>query len=537
MRRYRASLVFALAFVWFSVRAARAWLASGYVDPVGRFGAQDEAFYSRVVMEMLRSGDWLTPTLLDRMAYFKPPLLYWLSALSVAVFGPGHYAFRLPSVLAGAGICALAFDWVYRSRGAYTAAFTVVLLATDVYLFTLSSLNMMDAPAGFFAVLALWACAADPQLHRRGTVWLCAAGLAGGLLTKSVAGLAPAAAIAVYWLLRRGNRPGLARMLWLSAVSILLAAPWLVYTLLTHARWFWTEHVLTEILSSASGAGPLSTNDPNIVFYFQRLFLGDPVTACVCCTGLAAFLMRRPAEGALPFIWLALAGFSLLVFRQHAATYLLPLIISASLLCGLTLPSLKRPIGLIASLVVLLFGMTYLVRCAPVVWIETNNAPARALVDYCNLRRSNALFLFEAQDEFYSLLLPLPRVHYGLIDRGRASIHQPINWRSLGVIVTADQFADQRAWWPLFRERLTAFGLSAQRDPRATTVLIPETFAPAALVAAHPELDFYAPASWSADRGDHTVLVADVGHIWLLAKETGVRAPSQIAGREWACRV
>ena len=43
----------------------------------------DEGRYVGVAWEMLRSGDWLVPTL-DGLPFFhKPPLFYWISAASM----------------------------------------------------------------------------------------------------------------------------------------------------------------------------------------------------------------------------------------------------------------------------------------------------------------------------------------------------------------------------------------------------------------------------------------------------------------------
>jgi len=44
----------------------------------------DEGRYVGVALEMLRSGDWLVPTL-DGLPYFhKPPLFYWITSASLA---------------------------------------------------------------------------------------------------------------------------------------------------------------------------------------------------------------------------------------------------------------------------------------------------------------------------------------------------------------------------------------------------------------------------------------------------------------------
>jgi 4-amino-4-deoxy-L-arabinose transferase-like glycosyltransferase len=79
-----ALLVFALAF-----QGSRAlW------DP-------DEGRYAHVALEMLRTGDWLTPMLHHQVPHFsKPPLTYWSIAASVSLLGRTEWAVRLPNALA-----------------------------------------------------------------------------------------------------------------------------------------------------------------------------------------------------------------------------------------------------------------------------------------------------------------------------------------------------------------------------------------------------------------------------------------------------
>ena len=69
-----------------------AWLAaSAWLRPLQ---LPDEGRYVGVTWEMLRSGDWLTPTL-DGLPYFhKPPLFYWITAGSMALFGLDEAAAR-----------------------------------------------------------------------------------------------------------------------------------------------------------------------------------------------------------------------------------------------------------------------------------------------------------------------------------------------------------------------------------------------------------------------------------------------------------
>src|ERR1035437_1692152 len=61
----------------------------------------DEGRYAEIPREILERGDLITPTL-NYVHYFeKPPLLYWINALSLKLFGMNEFAARLPSALCG----------------------------------------------------------------------------------------------------------------------------------------------------------------------------------------------------------------------------------------------------------------------------------------------------------------------------------------------------------------------------------------------------------------------------------------------------
>ncbi|TSC82538.1 MAG: glycosyl transferase protein [Parcubacteria group bacterium Gr01-1014_19] len=74
-----------------------------YILPSGilPFEDADEATYALVVREMLRGGDWLTLHLFDQTWIDKPPLLFWLMAISAKIFGLKEFALRLPVALLG----------------------------------------------------------------------------------------------------------------------------------------------------------------------------------------------------------------------------------------------------------------------------------------------------------------------------------------------------------------------------------------------------------------------------------------------------
>jgi 4-amino-4-deoxy-L-arabinose transferase-like glycosyltransferase len=53
-----------------------------------------EARYAEIAREMLTSGDWLHPRLLNIFHYHKPPGTYWITALSYELFGVNSFAVR-----------------------------------------------------------------------------------------------------------------------------------------------------------------------------------------------------------------------------------------------------------------------------------------------------------------------------------------------------------------------------------------------------------------------------------------------------------
>ena len=69
------------------------WL--GLTQGMRPLSVPDEGRYVGVAWEMLRSRIWSTPTL-DGLPYFhKPPLFYWITALSMKLLGVNLWAARV----------------------------------------------------------------------------------------------------------------------------------------------------------------------------------------------------------------------------------------------------------------------------------------------------------------------------------------------------------------------------------------------------------------------------------------------------------
>ncbi|MGC4059682.1 MAG: glycosyltransferase family 39 protein [Aquabacterium sp.] len=213
--------------------ALLAWLAcTAWMRPLA---VPDEGRYAGVAWEMIRSGDWLTPTLNGLPFFHKPPLFYWLTALSIKAFGLTLWAARLASVL-GALAGALAVHMLAkRWAGPRLAGWSTLVLVTQPFWFggaQYANLDMLVAgcisAAIAFAAHAVLAREAGRPFRLALYGAYAFAGL--GLLAKGLIGLVLPGAVIVVWLLLGGRWRAVLGLLSLPGMAVLavVAAPWFV---------------------------------------------------------------------------------------------------------------------------------------------------------------------------------------------------------------------------------------------------------------------------------------------------------------------
>ena len=87
---------------------AALWLLLLLLASLRPLAVPDEGRYGEIGRWMLVSGDWLTPRLNGIPFFHKPAYLYWLEAISLAIFGIHELALRLvPALHAGLMLVAL----------------------------------------------------------------------------------------------------------------------------------------------------------------------------------------------------------------------------------------------------------------------------------------------------------------------------------------------------------------------------------------------------------------------------------------------
>ena len=95
----------------------------------------DEGRYTSGGINMLRSGDWLVPTIdAEHPHLTKPPMTYWALAASFGALGANEWAARLPAALAfvGTGLLRVRARTPARAGEALAAARRLVAVVCAV---------------------------------------------------------------------------------------------------------------------------------------------------------------------------------------------------------------------------------------------------------------------------------------------------------------------------------------------------------------------------------------------------------------------
>ena len=119
------------------------------------FMGADEPRYARISEEMLRGGDYVTPRLEGAPWLEKPPLLFWVQALSFRVFGVSETAARLPVALL-ATLCILAAGGLaWHLSGFRAGVLSLLILSTSIQFFIFARAGSTDMPLAACLTVAL----------------------------------------------------------------------------------------------------------------------------------------------------------------------------------------------------------------------------------------------------------------------------------------------------------------------------------------------------------------------------------------------
>lgn len=314
------------------------WLLLPAVAPLM---TPDEGRYAEIAREMIVSGDWITPHLNAYLYFEKPPLQYWLTALSFECFGLNEWAARLwPALAFLLSLGAIAFT-ARKVFGAAAASAAALVYASAIYPLVLGQVNTLDSGVGACLTLAL--CAFLLAFHDGATerergraMLLCWAAMALAVLSKGLIGLLIPGSVLVLYVLVTRQWNLLARLNWLAGLSLflLIAAPWFVVVSLRNpdfAQFFFIhEHFQRYLTNEAHREGGW--------WYFLALLAFGALPWTLLLPATLRDALKDQASGFRPRLLLAIWVLFVLLFFSASQSklpgYLTPLFPALALLLG-----------------------------------------------------------------------------------------------------------------------------------------------------------------------------------------------------------
>lgn len=312
----------------------------------------DEGRYTAVALQMLDSGDYLSPRLNDEQPHLtKPPLTYWMIASSIAAFGTTTWAVRLPYalcfVLTGLAIYRLARRFVPERPW-----LPVILWATSLLPLLAANVVSTDTPLALFETLAVCAFVSSMpgSVSRlspaawRVSMW---AALALGFMTKGPPALLPLLPM-IAWILAIDGRDGLRRLFPMAGLIAfaIIGGSWFAWLFIRQpdlVGYFFGHELVDRIFTGVHRRNPE---------WYGALKIYGPVL--LLCVMPWVFMARRwwralvhsfqrstwrrrfaeDADGAFLALWLLVPLVIFIFARSRLFLYVLPLAVPIALLIG-----------------------------------------------------------------------------------------------------------------------------------------------------------------------------------------------------------
>ena len=301
----------------------------------------DEALYANCARTIYLTHDYVTPRINGVAFYEKPPLVYWLAAVSFKITGMNEWGVRFPSAMASLILTLLIWrvgTHRFGDRAGYIAAFSFALcplvFGSARQLTTDATLNICISSALF----SYWKVRAGGRIWWAYCFWLfCAL----GVLAKGAPGLAFPVIIATTHLLisEKGRWRSVLHGIWSMhpltglALFTVVALPWHIAAYQANGRPFWDEYIIRQHIGRFHG-GDTAHRAP-FWFYFPGLLLGFFPWSFLLP---AAMMDRTPISHSndrlLLLIWIIVVFAAFSASGSKLISYILPLYPAAALLLG-----------------------------------------------------------------------------------------------------------------------------------------------------------------------------------------------------------
>lgn len=237
------------------------------------FRNADESFYALTAREMVRTGDWLTPRIDNEIAFSKPPLMTWLTAMAISAFGFSEFSARLPAATFGILTLWLTYLFAESLFDRKTAFLSSLMLATcyQFIYFHSSRTGEFDSAIAFLVLLCVYFI--FRSRHKFRFLYFAWASIGAIFMVKPPLIIVPFCILILDRFVTRTLRDIRMRQ-WMVGAGIfaLVALPWHIFELILHGRAFIDLYVFDQMIGRR--VGPEMSFVSGLAFYGKTIFMG-----------------------------------------------------------------------------------------------------------------------------------------------------------------------------------------------------------------------------------------------------------------------
>lgn len=304
----------------------------------------DEAVFAQATREMVKSGDWITPTYNGVNRYDKPILFYWLMGISYGLFGITEFGARFPSALCACLLALSLFYFVRRFIDDRHALYAGLSFVVSAYFLVYSHAAVTDMVLTLFISLSLFSfySSTNPETGAKGSeegeakrfVYGFYAFSALAFLTKGLIGIVFPFGIALIYLLMTEGLKGMRKLLSGPGIVLFLiiSLPWLVAQVALNGYEFIGQFFVKHHFKRY--AGVISGHKGPLYYYLPVLIVGMFPWIAFVPAGVRNALRRGNRLLLFALIWVAVIGLFFSFSTTKLPNYLLPAIPAVSLLAA-----------------------------------------------------------------------------------------------------------------------------------------------------------------------------------------------------------
>lgn len=289
----------------------------------------DEGIYAQIARQAIDQHSFIdlhwdgsiSPQNPTGLWFEKPPLMFWLTESSFAVFGITEFAARFWSTLFALGVVILTYllaKQLFKSE--IVGIFSVVVYYLVHYFITQAWYLKFDIPVTFFILASFLAFNKATENKKYYLLFWACLGL--GVLTKSIIGLMPLPIIFIQSLVIK-NFSYLKERFFYYGLLIFFAVilPWHIVESLRYGKAFWSVYLGLQVLERF--VQPIDNNNASFFYYFNNmrenwLFLGLSILSIL----YFVYKIFKKNSEKKPYIFLLISAFFIFLLFSTSVTKL-----------------------------------------------------------------------------------------------------------------------------------------------------------------------------------------------------------------------